>query len=344
MLRVCSAAVCGAIVVCALSEAAELNQRIVESHSIGFKHMTYRLATGQRISGDAPTPARMSAPIWSAVETSGYFFGIGSCTHTPPQWNALALDWGDLTAESFIDGFAIGYATNAPTDPNAVTMEFLFLNNSNGFSENEFDPPAAGFVLSLPGLPPDWPYQFAGWIVTIELEGSGLEFCLGDLDIDGDGLADFGYTNRVVDATGASATGPLLVGFTYNPPFENAPGAEDAFDYYWQDPNEPCLDPDGPYLYEGTYWGSGTIFRQFYLELYGQLAGCKAPGCPQGCGGADLDDDGAVGLTDLSRLLAAYGCGAGDPCYDECADLSGSGEIDLADLAQMLSAFGLSCR
>jgi hypothetical protein len=54
----------------------------------------------------------------------------------------------------------------------------------------------------------------------------------------------------------------------------------------------------------------------------------------------DLDGDGDVDLTDLARLLAAYGSCVGDPDYDPAADLDGSGCVDLPDLAILLSHYG----
>jgi hypothetical protein len=53
-----------------------------------------------------------------------------------------------------------------------------------------------------------------------------------------------------------------------------------------------------------------------------------------------LDLDGDVDLTDLARMLAAYGACEGDPDYDRAADFDGSGCVDLPDLAILLSHYG----
>ena len=58
----------------------------------------------------------------------------------------------------------------------------------------------------------------------------------------------------------------------------------------------------------------------------------------------DVDHDYDVNLTDLARLLAAFGTCAGDPSYDALADLNDSGCTDLVDLATQLANFGTSCR
>lgn len=60
------------------------------------------------------------------------------------------------------------------------------------------------------------------------------------------------------------------------------------------------------------------------------------PACP-----ADLDGDGAVGLSDLSVLLTNYGAGGGMTPAD--GDLDGDGDVDLADLSALLERFGVSC-
>lgn len=54
----------------------------------------------------------------------------------------------------------------------------------------------------------------------------------------------------------------------------------------------------------------------------------------------DFDEDGVVGLSDLSRLLAAFGACVGDPAYDPVVDTDGSGCVDLADLSSLLTNFG----
>lgn len=60
------------------------------------------------------------------------------------------------------------------------------------------------------------------------------------------------------------------------------------------------------------------------------------------CGGCpgDLNEDGAVGLTDLAILLSHYGDGGAS--HDD-GDLDQDGDVDLTDLALLLSSFGLPC-
>ncbi|MFN0136229.1 MAG: S8 family serine peptidase [Phycisphaerae bacterium] len=54
----------------------------------------------------------------------------------------------------------------------------------------------------------------------------------------------------------------------------------------------------------------------------------------------DVDGDGAVDLTDLSMLLAAFGTCVGDPAYVAAADIDDDGCVGLSDLAVLLANFG----
>lgn len=54
---------------------------------------------------------------------------------------------------------------------------------------------------------------------------------------------------------------------------------------------------------------------------------------------ADLDGNGAIGLSDLTLLLSSFGCTSG--CT---VDLDGNGITDLSDLTILLSGFGVVCQ
>lgn len=55
----------------------------------------------------------------------------------------------------------------------------------------------------------------------------------------------------------------------------------------------------------------------------------------------DFNGDGCIELSDLSRLLAAFGTCSGAAAFDTAADLDASTCVDLADLAALLGRFGL---
>jgi hypothetical protein len=57
----------------------------------------------------------------------------------------------------------------------------------------------------------------------------------------------------------------------------------------------------------------------------------------------DITGDGAVGLEDLSLMLAAFGTCAGEAGFNSGADLDADLCVTLADLAIQLGAFGTSC-
>jgi hypothetical protein len=63
------------------------------------------------------------------------------------------------------------------------------------------------------------------------------------------------------------------------------------------------------------------------------LAFAAGPACP-----GDLNGDGAVGLSDLTILLAHFGAAGGAGSAD--GDLDGDGDVDLSDLTAFLAASG----
>lgn len=64
-------------------------------------------------------------------------------------------------------------------------------------------------------------------------------------------------------------------------------------------------------------------------------SGCACPG--------DLDGDCVVNISDLTALLAAFGCCPPNACYSPAADIDGSGCVDISDLSILLSRFGTAC-
>ncbi len=248
---------------------ADLSQRVVRPGSIGYKHAVYNTATGKLEPGGGGGVERIGAKIWSSNFISGYFFPAGNCLQLDPsfgQIDELLMDWGDIPP-SQIGGFQIAYATDASADPNAVELTILFQDDANGFNNNTGA--ITGFVAGLPGRPPGFPYQFVGWTITFDLDAGGVAFPLGNLDLDGDSLADFGYYYGFLGASGygdSLYTGPQING-PNDPLF--ATGAEDAFDLYVQDPNNPCLDPNADFFYAGTYWFGSIPYVQWHLQLFG---------------------------------------------------------------------------
>ncbi|MEP0847054.1 MAG: hypothetical protein HRF50_09570 [Phycisphaerae bacterium] len=315
----------------------DLSVRLVNPKSIGFKHAVYDTATGElEPAGIRRGSTRIGEKFWACLETTGYFAGAGNCL-LGDYADELLMDWMDIPAGSQVGGIRVAYATDASPDPNAVRMTILFQNNAAGYGDNT-GPFVAGFRLDLPGRPPNFPYPFVGWIITIDLEAGGLSFTYGDADIDGDGLADTGYYYGFLGPKGygdGTAGGPLIC--EPNDPLL-ATGAENAVDFYTRDPNHPCEDPNAPFVYDWSY-ESQIFFMQWALALYHPAPGCPSTGCENG----DLDGDCVVGLADLSDLLENFGCALADACYDADADIDGDGMIGLSDLSALLGEFGADC-
>lgn len=242
--------------------------------SIGLKRAVYHVASGTTMPAGGGPGQRIGDALWVSVMTTGYFYGLGNCVR-PGETEERVLDWGDIPQSTLVDGFQIGYATDANSDPNGILLEINFHDNTNGFGNNS--DPTIGFWIQVPGVPPGFPYQFVGWIFTFDLEGSGYEFALGDQDLDGDQLADFGYSYRIIDPLNSTATGPLISTPDPNDPLA-ATGAEDAFDDY-QDPNYAPCDPNLPFW--ATHWFGGAPYAQFHLALYGYLFVDAACDCPE---------------------------------------------------------------
>jgi thermitase len=81
---------------------------------------------------------------------------------------------------------------------------------------------------------------------------------------------------------------------------------------------------------EDDVFGFGRVNTRRAVQMAMQAA------CP-----ADIDLDGAIGLSDLALLLADFGATAPP---SPAGDLNGDGAADLSDLALLLAQFGTSCR
>jgi hypothetical protein len=103
-------------------------------------------------------------------------------------------------------------------------------------------------------------------------------------------------------------------------------------------PDECDVDPNDPD-------GDGIVWQDCFLRDDNGLS-CESDGVPDECqclGDIGGTGDGRVGLDDLARLLASYGCCDGDACYDCVADLNCDDCVDLRDLADLLSRYGTVC-
>jgi len=310
--------------------------RLQPVHEI--RHARYDLRTGT-ISEPSGPAQRNNVVVWSSTVTVGLFSSYTS--------SELVLDWGDLVPQAAINEFQLAYATDSSAP---ITIDVIFYDNENGFDSFGRTPVTSFRLRNLPGGTGGLGF-YTGWLFTVDLSG-GFEFPLGGADLDGDSLADFGYSyafHGTGDGSGGvqQLHGPFIT--THDPnivPPNVGPGAENAFDLFSEpntglEPNELKV-PGFNVLFDGTFWFGGDPFAQFYMQL------CADANTPANCCVGDISPpagDGLVNLPDLAQLLAAFGSTGppgiiGDiyPC--PCI---GDGIVDLFDLATLLSAFGLSC-
>ncbi|MFN0137212.1 MAG: M14 family metallopeptidase [Phycisphaerae bacterium] len=84
--------------------------------------------------------------------------------------------------------------------------------------------------------------------------------------------------------------------------------------------------------------GESSVVEAAVDDLTIAEATCSGPVCL-----GDIDGDRTRSLTDLSRLLSAFGTCTGDPAFDDDADLDASECVSLSDLSLVLALFGEAC-
>ncbi len=286
--------------------------------------------------------------IFDSSVNSGYFNSVDDMT---------ILDWADLPTLSETFGeFEFDYYLDG-SQP--IDYAVNFYSDDNGFNDYHRDPidPAhpAGLVLTgLPGSPdPNGPCC-AGWVITVDMTGSGFNTTIAGPDKDGIAGADFSYTYHATHLGNATALGPSIStpGELYPPDPDPETGVENVFDYF-----APDIDPDDPNgNFIGSFWSSSGPpwpFFQFYLVLSHAQPRCPS-GLPTDCntdivGDAPADPPNCqIDLTDLSVLLSNFGQSGqsfsdGD-VYPAVLGATPDGEVDLDDLSLMLVDFGNNCQ
>ncbi len=143
---------------------------------------------------------------------------------------------------------------------------------------------------------------------------------------------------------------PLLGGWTFQPVLVRGQlfvGVPDPADFFGPYTAMYVLDTrlnpaDAGFLRTSRSGAGGSpaldADRLYSLGTAGLVAFETTLGCR-----ADINADGIVDVSDLSRVLAGFGSACGDPAYDADSDLNGDGVIDVADLSVMLAATGSTC-
>lgn len=293
-------------------------------HNMHIRGEVYiNVATGQRTVTPYGVGSDYGDPMWVCNDRAGngnYFWGIDN--KAQGRIGMEGLDWGDTASDTFVDGFEFAYAGDKGMglDPNGegvpgLNMEIYFYENENGFGDSDGAAVAGFSIVDLPGVSGNYAYE--GWIVTIDLAGSGYEFTLSGVDEDGDGLQDFGYSYSCDQQQqgGPGIMGPILAA-------PNAgEGQEDVFDLYTE-PNKSG--------YINSYFFGGFPFAGFDMVLYGSAGG--GPDCYPDC-----DVDGELTFFDFLCFTNDFNAN-GD--YADCDE---DGELTFFDFLCFTNLFNAGC-
>jgi len=318
------------------------------------RHVSLDIATGEYTMG----AKRLGALVWDAysVYTGYYTIQEGSAFATSGCGTLQFNHWvngGDLPPTT-IDGFQVGYyapgASYVFASSQAIVSsgQVLVYDWWNQMSErrdtcdNDAIPPTSAMGIGLINFPGGATYA---WILTVDLEGTTIPFCLQgsdedcaiDSDSDKDGVLTgyelagdahdwgWGITWFLNPQTQGGGVGPLITdaGPSY-PPFDilpgsEAPGALDRWSVYANRDGveDGSADCGFDYFFGGDE--TGAIWADFWMGLYG-VDGCGE--CPDG----DCDNDGICDSDEVD-------CNA-DGIPDDCQvlqDCNEDGEADECD-------------
>jgi hypothetical protein len=330
-------------------------------------HVYVNVRTGERvvtIGQDAPTGTRSTSLghfVNEVTEPRLAFYSVQNQS-TASEYREAA-DWGDVAFDTRIDLVKFAYGTGIPADASLVVpglgLDLWLFDCDNGSTQSSAIPLALVSIADLQGHSASSGTSI--WYYSIDLDGSGLEFEIGDTDgsytgvtgvpstgcdlddLDGSPLADFGwsYLFRQDQATEKGAIGPVLVlpGSDDEdiPPGmlseSNAVGVKDMIEVYRNPTAGPREIFQSSLFFGGWFPGSTIPYASFYIGLYGPEAVCA---------GADYNHDASVDVLDFLDFIADFStcdgqpspCGGfGDP------DLNQDGVTDVLDLLDFLQLF-----
>lgn len=326
---------------------------------------------------------------------------FSSACASPFTLGVIFLDWGDAPYDTVVDCVGLSWSSmtlDVDGDGDGIgdgvpgfAARWFWIDRNNGYGSSPVLNPTFELILTdLPGaLPGMGPNEFATYTATVDLapnSSAGGGFELGDtdsvdssdsgnfmpgsgVDLDSDGLTDFGYGLEYIQPGTADLDGDGHIDGTYDdagdtgwlvasPPgtvvqtdgtwdiIPDAPpagqGAEDAFDYY-----NDCNGYE-PLRYYGTYNftgfscdanGDGVTddyipYAQLYMNLYGpgNTSGCAADIYP------DITPDGNLDFFDVMHFIGWYN--AGDPRADIAPPF---GELNFFDMTAYINSFIVGC-
>jgi len=214
------------------------------------------------------TSFRYGNSIWNNFASTSWFASMT----TKYIW----LDWGKLPdqgnglPDEVVDGFRFAYASN-DTSSSGLGFNMYYYDSCTGWGDFS-TVLEAGFSFS--GLPNarGFPAGYWAWEITVDLEGSGLEFLLG-------------YEIGIGQQLTSDLVQPVVAGPCFSKPPNrggNGPtGTEEAFD---------LLSPDGGYM--ATYWFQGYPVKP-YVSFRNELLGGQDPATNLSYGGIGLQGNEA---------------------------------------------------
>ena len=333
--------------------------------------------------------------------TTGVVDSIGS--GTAYETGSYYLSWGDMPADTLIDAVQVRYSTRIldvldnegnPAGVDGFGATWTWVEGDDGFNSCSTRTPLVSLTFfNLPGrttVPPGTAYSV--YIFTVDLADSGLSFEVGDtdgdnqgadvhnalanangeLDLDGDGLVDFGYAQRFYqpgtvdwdgdgaldgDPAAAANCGNSLVAPRGTPvpipehptfrwtvenvnPLPEGQGIVDRFERY--------LDMGGTnWIYVGGFTysgfscdsdgnGTGGPYRswaQFWHNMYGPA--------PVAVCRPDINEDGLLNFFDISSFIGLYN--QQDPRADFFPVAGGDGLFNFFDLSTFINEFNAGC-
>ncbi len=341
----------------------------VHADGVRMTHLYHNAATGETIAS-MPVGLRGTTPalVWGTL-SSGACAGqpvvgalIADDPADPDRFGLIHMDWGDITPGTVVSMVQFGVATDYPDAdlngdglPSGVPglgVRLAFHAGENGVGGGGGGGASAEvgevILMNLPGRvgPAD---VIVGYYLTVDLAGG---VALGSTDVDGDGLADFGYsieylhpdfglpwkTYLLLGAPSGQAVpdGGGAGGWTIIPdPAPNAQGTTDAIDVYRRDLSG---EPEFVETIGGQFScdPKGTAFyAQIALSLFADpAAACPADLFPPGA------PDGQLNFFDLSAYLGLFN--AQDPAAD-FFPAGGDGQFNFFDVSAYLAAFNAGC-
>lgn len=318
-------------------------------------HVYINARSGEIVTTPWPS-GRLGEAFWRNDDSFGcgsFFYGQDRPTRDESlgrvKFGSTVVDWGDVAGPALVDGFDFAIAGTISGDEPGQLIEGFgvrigFLERYDsvvnpggpvtqpGGAGPAFEKAAITLMDFWPGYDPACSLFVCAWLITVDLEGTGLEFVLGDEaggtggDVDGDGLSDFGYSFSFIQnqRQPKGIVGPFLAWPASLGGGGTASGVVDSFSWF--------NSLTGPYqdYYSDVNFGGGscptTPYASFVLNLYG-------PATASLCEAIDFNGDGMIDFGDYLEFLNRF------DGLDPSTDLTGDGIVDFGDWLEFYNRY-----